>query len=121
MANKFEGQRIKGDEQDPIYLVLDGKLRHIGNPDVYKALFGDGEWKFTTVPQALVDNYPKGPELNFLTPLAKGFDDPVYLIDQGKKRWITSPDVFNRYGFAWNKITNIGAVASIIPDGTKIE
>ncbi|EUC33382.1 hypothetical protein COCVIDRAFT_26679 [Bipolaris victoriae FI3] len=121
MAKKFEGQRIKGDEQDPVYLVLNGKLRHIATPDIYKALFGDGEWKFSTVQQALVDNFPKGPVLDFPTPLAKGFDDPVYLIDQGKKRWIKSEDAFNRYGFAWNKITNIGAITSIIPDGEEIE
>ena len=88
---------------------------------LYKALFGDGEWKFTTHPQALVSNFPKGPALDQLTPLVKGFGDPVYLVDQGQKRHIANPDVYNRYGFSWDKIVNIGSVTALIPDGPQIK
>lgn len=116
-----EGKRIKGDKEDAIYLVLGLKLRHIANPTVYEALFGSGKWNFETIPQAFVDVYPKGSALDQRTPLVKGFDDPVYLIDEGKKRWITSPDVFNRYGFSWDKITSVGSVVDLIPSGANIE
>jgi hypothetical protein len=118
---KFEGKHIKGDQSDPIYLVLDQKLRHVASPAVWEALFGKGEWKFETVPQALVDNFAKGPALDQTTPLIKGDGDPVYLIDEKKKRWISSPDVFKRYGFSWDTIRSVGSVAELLPDGPKIE
>jgi hypothetical protein len=118
---KFEGKHIKGDQSDPIYLVLDQKLRHVANPTVWEALFGKGEWKFQTVPQALVDNFPKGAALDQTTPLIKGDGDPVYLIDDKKKRWIINPDVYNRYGFSWDTIRAVGSVVDLIPSGPNIE
>lgn len=119
-ANNFEGKRIRGDASDPVYLVLDGKLCHIANPAVYEALFGTSSITFETVPQQMVDNFPKGAQLNRRTPLVKGFDDPVYLIDQDKKRWLSSPDVFNRYKFSWDKIVKIGDVVDLVATGPKI-
>ncbi|KAH7067918.1 hypothetical protein FB567DRAFT_599328 [Paraphoma chrysanthemicola] len=117
----FEGKHIKGDQSAPIYLVLDQKLRHVASPAVYEALFGKGEWKFQTVPQALVDNFPKGPTLDQTTPLIKGDDAPVYLIDEKRKRWIMSPDVFNRYGLSWDTVRNVGSVVDLIPNGPNID
>ncbi|OAL51540.1 hypothetical protein IQ07DRAFT_598401 [Pyrenochaeta sp. DS3sAY3a] len=116
----FEGKHIKGDSNDAIYLVLDGKLRHVANPAVWEALFGTGEWKFQVVPQALVDNFSKGAAIDQTTPLIKGDGDPVYLIDEKKKRWISSPDVFNRYGFSWDTIKSVGSVSDLIPSGPNI-
>lgn len=119
-ANDFEGKRIKGDASDPVYLVLDGKLCHIANPTVYKALFGTGDITYQTVPQQMVDSFPKGPQLNRRTPLVKGFDAPVYLIVQDKKRWLSSPDVFNRYKFAGSEIVPIGDVVDLVASGPQI-
>jgi len=29
---------------------------------------------------------------------------PVYLVDQGTKRWITSPAIMDKYNFAWGRV-----------------
>ncbi|ORY10934.1 hypothetical protein BCR34DRAFT_614874 [Clohesyomyces aquaticus] len=117
---RLEGTRIKGDQAPEIYLILERKARHIANPDVYDAMFGDPPWYYNTAAQAYVDSLPKGRELDSTTPLVKGVGDPVYLIDGGKKRWIVNPDVFNRYGFDWGKIVEIGKKVDEIPTGKDI-
>ena len=120
-SNTFEGKRIKGDKDDSVYLVLDGKLRHIADPTVYEALFGNQDITFETVPQPMVDSFTKGSALDQRTPLVKGFDDPVYLIDEKKKRWIKSPEAFNRYTFSSDEITPIGSVVDLVASGPDIE
>ncbi|KAL1593672.1 hypothetical protein SLS59_009186 [Nothophoma quercina] len=109
-SNTFEGKRIKGDKDDSVYLVLDGKLRHIADPTVYEALFGNKDITFETVPQPMVDSFTKGSAL-----------DQLYLIDEKKKRWIKSPEAFNRYAFSWDKITPIGSIVDLVASGPDIE
>lgn len=103
-----------------MYLVLDNTLRHILDVTVYEGLFGSRDVTFDLIPQPLIDAYAKGPVLDAHTPLVKGFDSAVYLIDQGKKRWITSGDVFERYGFNWRRIVSIGSIVDLVPTGDKI-
>ena len=33
--------------------------------------------------------------------------NPVYKVEGGRKRWILSPDIFNRMGFNWNSIVTL--------------
>jgi hypothetical protein len=119
--NNFEGKRIKGDKDAAVYLVMDNKLRHIINVEIYEALFGTNTITFDTVPQPMVDAFTKGHAMDQRTPLVKGFGAPVYLIDEGEKRWIKSADAFNRYGFSWDKITSIGSVVDLVASGPNIE
>lgn len=114
----MEGKRIKGDASDAIYLGFQGKLRWVTSMDVYNGLFGQNA-PFETVHQGLVDSYPKGNPLDQVTSLVKGFDDPVYLIDQKQKRWIANPETYNTY-FQGGTITKIGSVTSLLADGPQI-
>lgn len=116
----FEGKRLKGSTGASVYLVLDNTLRHIVDTTVYEGLFGSKTVTFDLIPQPLIDAYAKGPPLDAHTPLVKGFDAPVCLIDQGKKRWITSVDAFNRYGFNWGKVVSIGSIIDLVPTGANI-
>jgi hypothetical protein len=75
---------------------------------------------FDLIPQPLIDAYAKGPPLDAHTPLVKGVGSAVSLIDQGKKRWITSVDAFNRYGFNWGQIVSIGDIIDLVPTGPTI-
>jgi len=113
----MEGKRIKGDASDDVYLCLEGKLRHVTSPQVYAGLFGKAPYE--TVHQGLVDHYPKGQPLDQVTSLVQGFDAPIYLIDQGQKRHIHDEATLNTY-FAGGKVTNIGSVVSLLPDGSQV-
>jgi hypothetical protein len=103
-----------------VYLVLDNQLCHILDPTVYEGLFGSKDVTFDLIPQPLIDAYAKGPPLDANTPLVKGFDAPIYLIDQGKKRRVTSGEVFERYGFSWGKVVFIGSVVELLSAGPSI-
>ncbi len=51
----------------------------------------------------------------------KGEGSEVYLITQGKKRWITSADIFVARGYDWNAIMPVTeAVLLAYPDGSSI-
>ena len=84
---------------------MDKTLRHIPDINTFYNLFAT----FENVDEQFVDVYPKGaPLLSGALLIRADGEQPVYLIDQefGRtvKRWISSPDVFNRYGFQWEKV-----------------
>jgi hypothetical protein len=118
-VGKLEGKRIVGDGSPAVYLVLDKKLRHIENPQVYDNLFGNNR-QLQGELQGLVDNMPKGTPFTNSTPLVRGVDGKIYLIDDCKKRHIRSSEVFNKFGFDWNHVVNIDHEADKIPDGVTV-
>lgn len=86
-----------------IYLILGAKARHIANMNVYVSMFKEFKWR--ELSKEVVDAMPKGPPLDADPSLvAPPGGMPVFLIDDGKKRGIQNPDIFNNYGFDWDKI-----------------
>jgi hypothetical protein len=44
------------------------------------------------------------------------------LVDKGKKRWITSPDAFQKNGFRWDSVNRVSPEdLAALPDGDPIQ
>ncbi|MFD0764333.1 hypothetical protein ACFQZI_05680 [Mucilaginibacter lutimaris] len=110
-----EGSRIS--VGDAIYLILDGQVRHIPDPETYKNLFDtwDGVIKSEEGLQKI------GRPLTAGAYLSKADGDRVYLVVDGVKRWIASPQVFKKYHFNDKAIKHISpAQQNAIPTGDGI-
>ncbi len=81
-------------------------------------LFRDGS--VVNIPNA--DEFPIGQPLADGTYLAKTASAPeIYLIVDGKKRWIPSPTIFDRYNFNGNRIQQLSPEQlATIPTGLDI-
>lgn len=105
--NTLDGMRIRDEPTGAVYLVLDGVLRHIPDVPTYENLFID--WDNITHCSDL-DGYTIGEPLSKEVSLAKGtLDGKVFLLLKEEKRWISSPDVFEWYGFSLLKIQSLPA------------
>jgi len=100
----------------PIYLVNpEGLLQWIPNPATYNNLFRD----WNGVYRVDIATMPIGTALSDGAILAKGnVSSAVYIVSNGKKRWITSPAVMDKYYFNWNHIYVVPQVlVDSIPTG----
>ena len=52
-----------------------------------------------------------------------GDNDPkIYLIEKGKKRWVTSPDALQKHGFQWDDVKRVSAAdLTAVPEGAPIQ
>ena len=118
--NKYDGERVKGSNGAAIYLVLNGQLCWIPDPTTYNNLFSS--WNGVVVSDYLVDNIPQGQQLTSGALLVKSPSGaPVYLLTNGKKRWIPSPDVFAKFSFNSAKVVNLPqVVVDALPQGVNI-
>jgi hypothetical protein len=97
----YDGFRIRNDDDGAIYLMLDGAMRHIPNPDIYWRLFRTEDYRHCRG----IAPYPVGEPLSDNAVLVKCEDNPkVYMLVDNVKRWIASAPVFERFGFDWGKI-----------------
>lgn len=114
-----DGVRPRDTSTGRIYLVLDGALRWVPNPETYGNLFID--WTSVT-PIPTVNGYNVGVPITDGAYLAGGTPDRrVFFVVDGTKRWITSPDVFNRFGFKWAQIRALTPEQlAAIPNGANI-
>ena len=91
---------IKGSGSE-IYAMDQGTRRHIES----MVSFNAWQFKWETISflsDAFIDTIPSS---SFISQLTKSPNDPkVYLIENGKRRWITSMDVFKRNGYRWEYI-----------------
>lgn len=102
----YEGKRVSTSYPGMVYLVLDGKARHIANPDVYHSMFGNGT--ILRLDSGLIDAMPKGPSLT-ANPSLIAVDGGKYcLVDEGRWRWIQDGKTFNNYGFDWGRVVGVG-------------
>jgi hypothetical protein len=115
----LNGLRVQKPGHMECYLVDRGFRRHIQHLETYNALFRDTQGIVFDID---IDEIPLGPDIDGNTMLATGDGPgPVYLLEQGKKRWIASPAIMDKYYFAWDRIYVIPWVAlSNIPDGDAI-
>jgi hypothetical protein len=94
MPDITEGMRAR-DPNGPIYLMLDGVLRHIPDIETYNNLFtdaGGGPIAF-------------GPPLTRGAYLARMPGDPAfYLVVDGKKRHIAAQQTMTKFGFSEAKV-----------------
>ncbi|MCM1009019.1 MAG: hypothetical protein NC485_14120 [Ruminococcus flavefaciens] len=103
--NWFNGSCIKTKDNDAVYLVMKGEKRHVPNPTTYNNLFKD--WKsihdgdkLGTIWNKIVDGIPTGDEITDDAILIKADNsDPIYLLTNNKKYWITDMKQFNDCNF----------------------
>ncbi len=112
---------IKYPNDSKVYLVENNKKRWITSGDVFNAK--KFRWDFIeTISTSNV--YDDGENLNSSVSegdLIKYENDPkVYLVENNKKRWITSGDVFNTKGYSWSQIRILASTEADLENGTNI-
>src|SRR2546423_798713 len=96
------GRRIKDPAGPQVYLIDDdGTKRWIPDPPTYNNLFRDWNGIEEVADTNTIDN---GRNITEGAVLAKSQQPAVYLIDNGMKRWVTSPGVMDKFYFSWDKI-----------------
>jgi len=120
----LNGLRMQIPGNPAIFLIDQGKKRWITNEYVYTNLFRDWDGIVQDIGLAYID---RGPDItnNTLLVQAGGLGipgNPVWLYDQGVKRWIISPSVMDKYNFSWNTIEVVPyAILDTIPRGINIK
>ncbi|GAP94186.1 hypothetical protein [Leptolyngbya sp. NIES-2104] len=105
----LNGLRVKLPGQPEIYLIDQGYRRWIPNPTTFNNLFRN--WN-GIVEEISITSIPRGQNISSGAILARAYGTaPVYLVDQGLKRWITSPAAMDRYNFAWGRIYELPAIS----------
>jgi hypothetical protein len=116
---RYDGERVKGSNSAPVYLILHGQLRWIPDPTTYNNLFKD--WNGIGVNDYLVDNVPVGLPLTSGAVLAKGSGAAIYVITNGQKLWIPDPTVFNKFYFNSGKVVTVpDVIINSVPQGLNI-
>jgi len=117
---ELNGFRLKHPARPEVYLIDSGQKRWIPNPTTYTNLFKD--WNGILI-YPDIDTIDTGSSISNGASLIKGDQAPqVYLVDNGLKRWIINPDVFNKYYFDWNKVRVIPQVViDYVPPGEDIQ
>jgi len=84
----------------PVYMVDSGEKKHIMNQDIFDN-WGFKWSELCILSDSLLNSLPSGKPLKRI---AKGSGPEVYLIDQGLKKYVISPDIFENWGFRWEDL-----------------
>jgi hypothetical protein len=114
----LNGLRVQEPGHAEIYLIDEGRKRHIPNPPTYDDLFRNWEG---VQPDLHLDEIDTGAAISDGAILAFGKSSPaVYLVDRGHKRHVTSPGVMDKYYFYWPTTRVDQILLDSIPDGNPI-
>lgn len=104
----------------PVYLVLNGYRCWIPDSGTYTNLFVPGA---QVIPDINIGVVAEGPALSSGAVLAQAAGAPqVYLVTNGVKMWIPSPDIFNRYQFNAAQIQVVAPILiNSIPSGPDVQ
>jgi hypothetical protein len=116
----LNGLRVKLPGRPEIYLIDQGYRRWIPNPATFNNLFRN--WN-GIVEEISITSIPQGQNISSGAVLARAYGTaPVYLVDRGLKRWITSPAAMDRYNFSWDRIYQVpNILLDSIPTGANID
>ena len=97
------GVRIKSPNQPQVYLIDDdGTRRWIPDPPTYNNLFRNWDG---IIQDINTNEIEEGPSITSGAILARGFNTPqVYLISNGHKRWVVSPEAMDKFYFSWDAV-----------------
>jgi hypothetical protein len=113
---EFAGRQFKSSGSPAVYVIDPaGYRRHIPDPATWRQLFRVQRAEVND----LITLIPAGKPLESGSFLGRASgQDAIYLIGNGRKRWITSPAVMDRYRFDWNKVVTVSTAAlNAIPTG----
>jgi hypothetical protein len=99
----LSGRRVKSPDRPEIYLVDKyGYRRWIPDPLTYNNLFRGWDGILIAID---IDSISLGAPITSGAVLAQAYGRaPIYLIDSGVKRWIVSPQIMDKYYFAWDHV-----------------
>lgn len=118
---ELNGQRLKLPNDPAVYLIDQGKRRWVPDPGTYNNLFSLPILQGVGTDYNLLD-IDLGTQITHDAVLAQPVGGAaVYLIDNGVKRQINSPDIMTKYNFDWNKIQQCPhIVLDFVPSGSTI-
>ncbi|MEA2097775.1 MAG: hypothetical protein U9P70_01720 [Patescibacteria group bacterium] len=109
---RLNGSLVKG-SGSKVYLIEDNNKRWITSVAVF--ISNNYQWEaIITITDSELNSYLDGENIansdsNFDKKLLRGSGPKVYLVENGKKRWITTATVFTSNGYHWSDII-------IVPD-----
>jgi len=101
-----------------IYLIENGYKHWIPSPDVFN------RWSLNwsdirSYSDLLVNNVYTGAPLSYLVKASNG---RVYLVENGKRRWITSSKVFNKRSYRWPDVISLpDSLINRLPEGQRLQ
>ena len=105
---KKDGSLIK-DSGNKVYLIENGKKRWITTAEIF--ISNGYNWNdIITIFNEELDLYPNGENIYMNIEdgsLVKSNSAKVYLIENGKKRWITAAEVFVSNGYNWTDVITV--------------
>ena len=120
-----DGSLLRASDSEKVYLIENGKKRWITSPAAF--VLNKHKWNdIILVTSKELKLYENGKDiivsgLKKDGSLIKGAENKVYLIKNGKKRWITTAEAFVSSGYDWNNIITVfNEELNLYPDGENI-
>jgi|GEM_PF-2847668 len=115
------GAFVKTLDDPKVYILLGGERKWITNPEVFETLYGKAAWgMIEDVDRRLLEKYDLGGVIDYtdhhpnMTIIKYANDPKVYILkadsedpNKQKKHHITSPEVFNKLNYRWDRIVTI--------------
>jgi hypothetical protein len=123
-----DGSLLKSWSSDKVYLIESGRKRWITTAEIFVA--NGYKWRdiviVTDFELSVFSNGENISNLNLVLKsngsFLKGSGNEVYLIENNKKRWIATADVFNFNGYKWEDIVIVSDFElSLYPEGRNIK
>jgi hypothetical protein len=111
-----DGTLVKEDDENKpeVYVIADGEKKHIQNPKAFEDLFGNDRWdKIVKVMPGVLGLYRSRAALKSNSVYPEGSlirevnKQTVYLVEGGKKKPITSKEIFEARKLDWGKVVEI--------------
>jgi len=100
-----------------VYLIENGYKHWLPNPDVFNRWRLNGT-DIRPYSDLLVNAVYTGTPLSHLVKASNG---RVYLVENGKRRWITSPRAFQNRGYKWSDVRTLpDSLINRLPEGQRI-
>jgi hypothetical protein len=115
----LNGSRLRATGQPTVYVIDKGFKRAVPNVPVYEALFRDWDCIIDDIdPEMIRLGDPLG-EASSLVGLAG--QPAVYFVDGTTRRHVASPQVMDKYRFAWERVREVTAEEmNKWPEGPKL-
>jgi hypothetical protein len=122
-----QGDLVKSISQPEVYLIDSGQRRWIPDPSTLLSISTWEKVKVTT--DAEINVIPVGAPIPSVLGLRRWPDGsllksslpPVYIVENGTRRWIPDPETFNALGLVWERINVISNTElNLIPLGEQL-
>lgn len=123
-GNNMDGRLLRASGGRKVYQIVEGKRRYVPNPETLTALGYAWRDVLKNVPTDSLDNFTLGNPLPSRKDgaLLRGNGHAVYVMEGGKRHWVSSLASFNRRGYNWNDVSTIAQADLLaIPQGNNFD